>query len=120
MKWLRALVIALFALTTLGCASMLGSQHFTFDTGKGKLTFVRHGCVLTDGQFTDSTGRGNSFPYFTFISVNANGNTLDEFTASCNAVAGNGTSNCNISGHATFAYYGGLACPNLNDFRIFR
>lgn len=120
MNRLKILIVVLLTLTTQGCASLLGSQQITFDTKKGELSFVRHGCVLTDAKFTDKTGRGNSFPYFKFISVDANGNTLDEFFASCEAVGGNGSSHCRISGRATFAYYGGMACPDLENFRIFQ
>jgi hypothetical protein len=117
---MKKIVVLIMALLTQGCASMLQTEDFSMDTGKGILSFQTRGCSLIEGKFTDRTGRGNRSPHYTFISVDAKGNTLDQFDASCNAVAGNGTSNCDIDGTATFAYYGGIACPDLKKFKVFQ
>ena len=119
MNTMKLLLVIALATTLQGCATgVLKPETLRFSGENYELAFVKSGCLLKEGQFTDRSGKGNSFPYIKFIAVSDSGKTIGQWYASCKAVAPNGVSDCNISGSGS-AYEGGggMGCPDFQKFR---
>lgn len=114
MKLKCALAVAVVAILS-GCAVLLPPATVINFTGtKGDFSVVKTGCVLESGRFTDKSGRGNPYPLVKFIAVTNSGQTVGQWTAICEAVVPNGTSNCRISGPKKAAF----ECSNYDQFMI--
>lgn len=114
MKAVIAVCVSTVALLA-GCATMLPPEEtFRFSGDKAEFTFVKSGCVLVRGKYTDRSGKGNTYPYVKFIAVSNSGETVGEWRASCSAVMPNGTSSCDISGPKK-AYF---ECANYHKFSV--
>lgn len=94
------IAVCIFTVTGLtGCAAMMPTEEtISFSGAIANLTVIKRGCVMEQGQYTDRSGKGKSFPYVKFIAVSNSGETVGEWHASCKAVVPYGTSYCNISG----------------------
>lgn len=114
MKFKR--LIYIFAAVALcGCAGMLPAERkIQFSGSWGEFVFVKTGCVLDDGKYTDRSGKGNRLPLIKFIALTEQGATVGQWYARCDAVVANGTSSCAISGPKK-AYY---ECDNYKKFML--
>jgi hypothetical protein len=98
-----------------GCSTVLPTPETIKFSGTGaEFAFEKKGCVLTNGRYTDLSGKGNSRPWMKFIAVTNGGQTVGEWMALCAAVVPNGTSSCEIVGPKK-AYY---ECSNYDQFRL--
>lgn len=114
MKLKCAIAVAVIAALG-GCAAMLPPpETIRFSGENAKFSFVKTGCVLGSGTYTDLSGKGKSRPMLKFIAVTSAGQTVGQWTAFCEAVAPNGTSTCNISGPKK-SYY---QCDNYDEFMV--
>ncbi len=112
-------VIAVCVLSVVGlagCAVMApGNEPYRFSNEKSEFSFVKIGCVLDQGKFTDRSGKGNSYPYIRVIAITNGGETVGQWSASCRAVVPNGSSSCSISGPQK-AFF---ECTNYHTFQVF-
>jgi hypothetical protein len=101
-------------LTALGgCAAVRPTSETIKFSGTGaEFAFEKRACVLTNGKYTDLSGKGNPRPWLKFIAVTNGGQTVGEWTAFCAAVVPGGTSSCDIVGPKK-AYY---ECSNYDKF----
>lgn len=108
--------ISVAVITALGgCAAMLPPpKTIRFSGEEAKFSFVKTGCVLDSGTYTDLSGKGKSRPMLKFIAVTSAGKTVGQWTAICEAVVPNGTSSCSILGPKK-AYY---QCDNYDEFMV--
>lgn len=120
MNVMKLLVTITIAATVQGCATgVLKEEKIRFSGDKSEFIFVKSGCFLKSGQFTDRSGQGKSFPLIKFIAVSDGGKTIGEWRAFCRAVAPNGTSDCDIRGEGrAYDGGGGMGCPDFQNFRI--
>lgn len=113
------LSVSIIALAVLGCAvGAMQERQVRFTGQEAEFSFVKGGCLMKKGQYTDRSGRGRSSPFIKFIAVSDNGQTIGEWKAYCKSVAPNGTSSCEIHGEGTAATGGGMGCPGFQNFRV--
>ena len=123
---LPALALSLGACIGLtGCLTSVNPMGFmeeptTLPVTGGEFIAMRTGCTIKRGEFVDKSGKGNSSPRFKFIAVNGQGKTIGEWVASCQAVAPNGRSDCQVStsGSALSGDAGGLKCPDFKNLQM--
>lgn len=114
MKLKFALAVA--AVTILsGCAVLLPpAEVIKFSGTNADFSVVKTGCVLEPGRYTDTSGKGNSYPMVKFIAVTSGGQTVGQWTAFCEAVVPNGTSSCRIVGPKKAAF----DCSNYDRYMV--
>lgn len=118
---IKAVIGIGFASTLLaiqGCTA-LDPIGYEVHTPGGDLNFVKTGCQVAGATYTDTSGQGYRGGLFRMVSVDANGNTMDEYYITCKPTGPNRTSNCSVTvvgSTTTYMSYGGPACPNLQKF----
>ena len=112
------IALAFSVIAIQGCAALEPVNYEVHPTG-GDLKFVKSGCRVAGATFTDTTGRGYRGGVFRMVSVDSNGNTMDDYYFTCKPTGPNRTSPCEVSvvgSTTTYMSYGGPACPNLQNF----
>jgi hypothetical protein len=122
MKHSMRFTLAMSALLLQGCENLTPLNYEMHPTG-GELRFVKTGCMVRDATFKDTTGNGYGGGMFRMVSVNAIGDTMDDYYFSCKPTAPNGTTRCAVAAvgsTTTYMSYGGPGCPDLRRFMLVR
>lgn len=124
-KLAQAIAAAIAVLSLQGCLTSVNPMAFmeepaTLAVPGGEFTAMRTGCTIKRGTFADKSGQGHSAPRFKFIAVNGQGKTIGEWLASCQAVAPNGRSDCQVmtTGSALSGDAGGFKCPDFKNLQM--
>jgi hypothetical protein len=107
-------ILGVFSLIGLtGCAVLPQDEQYGFSNASAKFSFVKQGCVIEEGKYTDVSGKGKSRPYIKLIAVTNGGETVAEWSGYCNTVIPNGSSQCRLSGPRKASFQ----CANYDSYR---
>lgn len=110
-----AYIFGAFSLIGLAsCAGLPQEEVHSFSNASGKFSFVKLGCVIEDGRYTDISGNGKTNPRIKLLAVTNSGETVAEWYGTCNTVIANGSSQCRMSGPKKASFQ----CANYDTYRV--